>query len=165
MKAAAKAAGFTSARLGELLGREDGTVRGWWRGHSEPTHDQMLRYAELTSVSVAYLISGAEEAMGPVGTLAEWRLRFADLVAQGIDPAAALDQISGQPPPIEIDGIPLAELNDAEKLLMAGLNEAAGGDWSRLTDEQKEAILRLVETMAKGNSPPVDPAPPHEPDR
>lgn len=74
LKRVAKAAGFTSAAIGDRVGVEGGTVRGWWRGYSEPDAEKLRRYATACRVSVDYLV-GNDEPLPPAGTLQEWRLR------------------------------------------------------------------------------------------
>jgi transcriptional regulator with XRE-family HTH domain len=158
LKKAAKKAGFTSDQIGELLGVEGGTVRGWWRGASEPSIDMLTHYARLTLVSVSYLIEG-DRPMGPSGTLQEWLLRYAELIRQGVPPLEAINQITGVSS-VGDPGIPEDRLTPEEREILAGeatamqavLEEASGGQWDRLNDEQRLAVLRLIETMAPGDT-------------
>lgn len=159
LRTTAKAAGFTSDSMAERLGIQGGSVRGWWSGRNEPSFARLKAYSDAVGVSISYLVFGSERPMGPVGTLQEWRVRYADLIAQGVDPAEAVDQISGEMPESEIGGIPVDELTPEERDLLVGqgvrlrltLNQMAGGDWLLLTPEQKEVVLRLVETMGREN--------------
>jgi len=133
-----------------------GAVRNWWVGKNEPSRDIFTEYARLTKVSVGYLIEG-DQPMGPSGTLQEWRLRFAELIRQGLDPLEAIDRITGSATAGET-GIPDERLTPEEREVLAGsgpaiaaaLEEASEGRWDRLTPEQKEAVLRLIETIAPG---------------
>lgn len=153
LRETAKAAGYTSDEIAEKLGVQGGSVRGWWVGRNEPSLSRLQQYAELVKVSTGYLLFGVEAAMGPSGTLQEWRLRFAELVRQGVDPVEAIDRITGT-------GSSLPEpLTEAERELLSGagpamraaLEEASGGRWERLSPEQREAVLRLIETMTPGD--------------
>jgi transcriptional regulator with XRE-family HTH domain len=158
LKKAAKKAGFTSDQIGELLGVEGGTVRGWWRGASEPSIDMLTHYARLTLVSVSYLIEG-DRPMGPSGTLQEWLLRYAELIRQGVSPLEAINRITGVNS-VSDPGIPGDRLTPEERALLAGdadamqatLEDASGGQWDRLTDAQKLAVLQLIETMTPGDT-------------
>jgi hypothetical protein len=116
----------------------------------------MLRaYARACHVSVHWLVAGDEEAMGPVGTLQEWRIRYADLVRQGVDPAEATDRISG-PPAGEAE-----EMTDEEHRLLIGgaaamrevLEDHSQGRWADLTEDQRSAVLEVIRSMARGNRP------------
>lgn len=155
----AKAAGFTSDSMAERLGIQGGSVRGWWSGRNEPSFARLKAYSEAVGVSISFLVFGSERPMGPVGTLQEWRIRYADLIAQGIDPAEAVDRISAEMPLDDVGGIPVDELTPGERDLLVGqgvklrlkLNQMAGGHWLDLTPEQKEVVLRLIETMAREN--------------
>ena len=161
LKKAAKAVGFTSDTIGERVGKEGGTVRGWWRGYSEPDADTLALYAAACRVSIDYLVAGSERAMGPSGSLAEWRLRFAELIRQGMDPIAAIDKITG-PPRTGVEGW---ALTPEEKELLAGSGpqmreaqeEQSRGQWEQLSDEDRELVLRVMERLAR--SPPGDAEP------
>jgi transcriptional regulator with XRE-family HTH domain len=172
LRETARQVGLTSDAIAEKLGVQGGSVRGWWRGRNEPAFEKLKAYADLVGVSISYLMFGSEKPMGPAGTLREWRIRFADLIAAGVDPAEAIDQISGEMPESEVGGIPVDALTREERELLTGqgiklkseLDRLADGHWLDLTMQQKEAILRLVETMARENqrlrgSPPDPPEP------
>lgn len=160
LKRVAQAAGYTSETLAELLGLTAGAVRTWWVGRNEPSRDMLTEYARVCGVSVAYLLTGGEEAMGPSGTLQEWRLRFAELIRQGAEPLEAIDRITG-PQTTRVEGWDLTPeerevLESSGPEMRARLEEASGGHWDDLNEEQREAVVRLVETMAKANRPPPD---------
>ena len=154
----AKAAGLTSDEIAEKLGVQGGSVRGWWVGRNEPSFTRLRKYAELVGVSTGYLLFGVDREMGPSGTLQEWRLRFAELIARGVNPLEALDQITGSPHWNQT-GIPDDRLTPEERTLLgdpaagdamrSALSEATADSWERLTEDQKSAVLHLIETMAR----------------
>ena len=102
--------------------------------------------------------------MGPSGTLQEWRLRFAELIQQGVDPLEAIDRITGEMP----TGVEGWDLTPEEREVLEGsgpemrqaLDEASGGSWEDLSDEDRDMVLRLVERLAKASRPPPDDAAP-----
>lgn len=155
LKWASEQAGLTSEVLAERLGVGPSTVRGWWTGHSEPSVDMLRQYAALTGVSADYLVSGSYQPTGQSGTIEQWRLRFAEMIRQGVDPTEAFDRMVGAPH-LNRTGIPEEKLTEQERQLLQGagpamngvLDEMSGGRWDRLTDDQKQALLHLIETMA-----------------
>lgn len=161
LKRAAQAAGFTSETIAETLGVSPGAVRNWWAGKNEPSRDALSHYARITRLQIGYLLRGSDEPMGPTGTLQEWRLRFAELIRQGVEPRAAINQITGGNHVGE-PGIAPDRLTEEEKQLLEGagprmrqvLEEVSGGQWDRLSDDKKEAILRLIEAMAQDEPEP-----------
>lgn len=166
LKASAKARGLKSDAVGEALQVEGGTVRGWWRGYSEPDTDRLRLYARLVGVSVDYLVSGADQPMGPIGSLQEWRLRYADLIRAGVSPLDAIEKITGPVLGPENDyGIPDEALTEEERTVLAQpirwrvIEAISPGQWEELTADQKDAVLRVVQAMARANrAPPAPPA-------
>lgn len=142
-KTAAKANRFTSARIGELVGAEDGSIRGYWSGEHVPSADKLQRYAEVTGYSVEWLLYGPPAEAQP-GRLVEWVIAFADRVAAGDDPAAAIEAAAGQPAAIS-DQV-RARLAQGSDAMRRSIEEMAGRPWNELTqDERRRLALRLVE--------------------
>lgn len=159
LKRLAKSAGFTAESLAERLGCSPSAVWAWWSGRNEPSVDMLRAYAEAVKVSVDYLV-GQEGPMGPAGSLQEWRLRFADLLRQGVSPDEAIDRITG---PSYLDAeslvLPDSEMTAEERAILKGSAEAmrevlehhSGGRWEELTVDQRAAVLQLIEVMVQGN--------------
>lgn len=142
LKAAAKAKGLTSERIGEQLGVEGGTVRGWWRAYSEPDIGRLRLYAEVCGVSLDYLVTGTD-----------LRLRFAKLIDEGTDPWAAIEMLADE---LHVDLQRLLQrvredrrpvIEGAGEDMRATLTEASGGRWDLLNEEQQGAVLRLLDAM------------------
>lgn len=138
MKASAKAKRLTSAVLGERLGVEDGAVRNWWRGHSEPSLDMLRAYADLVGVSADYLISGHDDAF------VRWVFRFADAIMTGVAPAQAIEDLSERAIPAE----KREALNSRREALREHLQEMAGRPWEELAEADRRAIVeRLIQEL------------------
>ena len=161
LKRLAKAAGYTAETLAEQLGCSPSAVWAWWAGRNEPSVDSLRAYARAVSVSVDYLVSGEDLPMGPVGTLREWRLRYAHLVAQGVDPAEAIDRISG-PSFVDTPMLADSDLTAEERAILTGsadamrevLEEIAAtldalgphlpDYWETLTDRERRTLTRSL---------------------
>lgn len=159
----ARAANLTSDQIAEALGVQGGSVRGWWVGRNEPSLGRLQQYAELVKVSPSYLLFGVEREMGASGTVQEVRLRLADLVNRGMDPAEAIDQILAEMNHVPASpGIPEKGLTPQERGLLSGkgplmrrlLQALAGGKFDRLSDRRKEAILTLIEEFVQDEPEP-----------
>lgn len=157
MKWGAEQVGLTSEVIAERLGVGASTVRGWWTGHSEPAVEMLRQYAALTLVSVDYLVSGSDQTMGSSGSLAEWRLRFSELVRQGLEPMEAIDRITGEKPA----GVEDWDLTTEEREVLTGAGPAmrqtlqkVAPNWESLSEQDREIVLALIERLAK--PPPGD---------
>jgi transcriptional regulator with XRE-family HTH domain len=159
LKRAAQGAGFTSESLSERLGVTPGAVRSWWTGRNEPSVETLKDYAAVCRVSIHYLITG-DEPVPPVGTLQEWQLQFANLVRQGMDPAEAIDRITGMGPgAAAMTAEERASLTGSGAAMREVLEQHSGGRWEELTDDQRHAVLLVIQAMAKANRsdrPPSD---------
>lgn len=150
----AQAAGYTSDSIAEALGVQGGSVRGWWVGRNEPSLERLKRYATLVGRSPGYLLYGEERPIEASETLQAWREQFAALVRAGMEPLEALDQVSGISSNSVMSVEERSALTGVGDAMRAALEEASGGHWERLNADQREAVLRLIETMAQANSPP-----------
>lgn len=140
MKSLAKAAGYTSASLGELLGVEDGTVRGWWRGLNEPGVDMLNAYALRVGVSLGYLVNGTD----PMG---EALLTWARAVDAGSDGAQAYESLAVDPGRLTAE-----QKHGIARLapeMLKWVRRKAGADWASRSDEELIAVLMDVLVQAQ----------------
>lgn len=139
LKEAAKAARYGSASLGEKLGFEDGTVRGWWNGRSEPSVETLIQYAELTGRSLEWLMTGseAESPDSPEG----WLARFDRLRAQGVDADTALQIATSGPAGTPTEPLDVQITAEERQLLQRMSPDLL---WENLSaDQQARLLLRL----------------------
>jgi transcriptional regulator with XRE-family HTH domain len=151
LRDAAQAAGYTSDSMAEALGVQGGSVRGWWVGRNEPSLERLKQYAALVRRSPGFLLYGEERPIEPPETLKAWREQFAELVRAGVEPLEALDQVSGTAAEGSMSAEDRQAISGAGDAMRAVLQEASGGHWDRLNADQREAVLRLIETMAQAN--------------
>lgn len=158
LRDAAQAAGYTSDSIAEALAVQGGSVRGWWVGRNEPSLERLKKYAQLVGRSPGFLLYGEERPLEPSETLQAWREQFAKLVRDGVDPLQALDRVSGMSSESALSEEEKEAISGEGEAMRTVLQEASGGHWERLNADQREAVLRLIETMARTNppSPPSD---------
>ncbi|HEY9016445.1 MAG TPA: hypothetical protein VIM84_15430, partial [Gemmatimonadales bacterium] len=85
----------------------------------------------------------------------------AELIRQGVDPLEAIDRVTGHEPGSMIDD---SDLTAEERLILSAgpeamqkaLDEVSGGQWDDLTEDQRELVLRMIETLAQANRRPDD---------
>lgn len=153
LRETARAAGLTSDQIAERLGVQGGSVRGWWVGRNEPSVRRLKQYADLVGVSAGYLMFGQEEERDLPEGLRQWRRQFADLIAAGIAPLDALDQVMGAEMVAKLPPALRQSLEENATVLQAHLSKASGGRWMLLSPAEQEAVLRLIETMTATRAP------------
>lgn len=148
MKQAAKSAGMSSAAIGRIVGVEDGTVRGWWRGRGQPDPSKLAAYAEAVRCSADYLLTGE----GPSATLDAWHHRFADLVLRGMGADEAL--IVATQGQVKISPEDQRRLRDSTPGIRADLEKGSGGKFERLSPEEQQQIFAEIDRLAERGSAP-----------
>jgi hypothetical protein len=88
----------------------------WCLDRREPDLESLRRFAAAAGASVLWLVEGDEAP----SELSEWAVAFADLVAAGVDPAAALVQVSGG----------AASLSASEAALLSRTARGCGPYWT-----------------------------------
>jgi transcriptional regulator with XRE-family HTH domain len=145
MKAAARSARLTSAALGTVLGVEDGAVRNWWRGHSEPTLDMLRQYADAVGVSAAYLLHGEEERSSAAPLEKSEVVRVLDALI-----AAFAAQPAGLTAPTPDVSAAVTRHPEAERLaasvevILDSVRHRFGREWSDLTEEERREVLASI---------------------
>lgn len=145
LRAALKRAGMSAEEMARRLGVSGSAVRMWSSDKRQPDFDTLRRFAAACGASVLWLIEGDEAPP----ELAEWALQFADLVAAGVDPAAALAAVSGGA--AALSGTESALLSAAAEGMRALLDELSPAPWRELTLVQKREVLALVDRLSREN--------------
>lgn len=146
LRYAAGRAQLTSEVLAERLGVTGGAVRRWWTGTNEPKLATLLSYARAVPCSVFWLVTGQYREELPERF---WRfaLAFADLVADGLDPASAVEEVTG----MMLTPKEARRLSRAAEGMVALLFFHSGGAWSLLSAAEKVEVLRKIESLAAAN--------------
>lgn len=147
LKETAKRRGLTSGAVGEALGVEDGTVRGWWRGYSEPSYEKLVAYADLVGSSVSYLLTGREDMGAVLVRLQAALTEFRAAVIAGEAPLAAWERILGRAD--VLTGAEREVLSVDPTGLRAYLTSVDGVEWVALDPEQHRLVRELVYLLGR----------------
>lgn len=149
MKFAATEIGFTSDSIGEIVGVEGGTVRGWWRGLNVPSPEFLKRYAEGVGRTVEWLLYGNGAGVGGLSTNILNLIGWLDKVKAGAGPVAAYEALGG-----DVESLPPEEraaIEVSRDDLLTDLAARSGDDWSKLSAEQKAHIVLEIRRLAQSS--------------
>lgn len=153
LKETAKRVGLTAPELGKRLDRSATQVYNWWNDTSVPAPQVLLAYSKLVGVKLEHLIPDTEPVRGvyesPAAVLYEWLRR----VNAGEDPAEALEGIGRELAPEEaISEQVVSALRGAGDRLRASLLTQQGEQFAALSEEQRLAVLRIVDLFRTDRS-------------
>jgi transcriptional regulator with XRE-family HTH domain len=143
MKAALGRAGMSAEGMGRALDVTGAAVRQWTRGQNEPDVATLLRFSQVAGCSLLWLVEGEAAP----AELSEWAVHFADLVASGVDPAAALASVSGGA--ASLSAPEAARLSAAAEGMRALLDELSPAPWRDLSLAEKRQVLALIDRLSR----------------